>query len=121
MDRKALVQATVVGTVVQLAMVVAGHFVPVIKDHVFAIGGMFISLLVGAVYVRMAGGGWIASLIGAAISGGVCALIGILVSAMLGDVAFVVVAFGTVASVVSGVVGGAIVRALVRPQSASPR
>ena len=120
MDRKTLINATALGTVAQLAMVVAGHFVPVVKDHVFAIGGMLISLLAGVLYAWRARGGWGSSLAGGAIAGGVCALIGILVSAALGDVPMIVVAFGTCASVVAGAVGGAIGR-LLSPQPSAPR
>ena len=85
MDRKALLTATAIGTVAQLAMILAGHFSPVIRDHVFAIGGMLISLLAGGLYARLAREGWGASLAGGALAGGACALIGILVSVALGD------------------------------------
>ncbi len=117
MDRKALLNATVIGTVAQLAMVVAGHFVPMVKDHVFAIGGMLISLAAAVWFVRLAPGGWGSNLMGGAIVGGACALIGILVSAALGDVQVIVVAFGTCASVVAGLVGGALGR-LIAPKTA---
>ena len=112
MDHKPLFTATAAGTVGQLAMIGAGHFVPAIRDHGFAIGGMLISLLAGVLYVRMARGGWGASLIGAAIAGGVCALIGILASAALGDTPVIVAAFGTCASIVAGAAGGALGRAI---------
>ena len=112
MDRKTLIKATVVGTIAQLVMIGAGHFIPVVKDHVFAVGGMLISLLAGVLYARLARGGWGSSLAGGAIAGGVCALIGILASAALGDVALMVVAFGTCASVVAGLIGGALGRVI---------
>jgi len=116
MDRKALLKATIAGTIGQLAMVIAGHFIPVIKDQIFAIGGMIISLLAAVWFVRLAPAGWVYSLLGGAIAGGVCALIGILVSAALGDVPLVVVAFGTCASAVAGVAGGALGH-LIRPRT----
>ncbi len=106
MDRKSLFTATVVGTIAQLVMIGAGHFVPVIKDHVFAIGGMLISLLAGLYYARLARGEWVSSLTGGAVAGGVCALIGILASAALGDVLPIVIVFGTCGSVVAGLIGG---------------
>lgn len=115
MDRKALWNAAAVGTAGQLVMVVAGHFVPVVKDHVFAVGGMIVSLAAAVLFVRLERGGWSSSLIGGAIVGGVCALVGILVSAALGDVPLVVVAFGTCASTVAGLVGGALGRLIARP------
>jgi hypothetical protein len=118
MDRKTLINATLVGTILQLVMVVTGHFIPAVKDHIFAVGGMAISLLAGLNYARRARGGWGSSLVGGAIAGGVCALIGILVSAALHDVELAVVAFGTGASIVTGLVGGAVGRLVARQPTA---
>ena len=112
MDRKTLISVTLAGTVAQLAMIALGHFIPVVRDHVFAVGGMLISLIAGGAYQRLAGGGWSATLIGGAIAGGVGAFIGILASAALGDTPVIVVAFGTLASTVAGIAGAALVRAV---------
>ena len=114
MDRKVLLTATAIGTVAQLAMIGAGHFVPAVRDHVFAIGGMLISLLAGFIYAWQARGRWGPSLGGGAIAGGVCAIIGIGVSVVLGDTAAAVLGFGTVGSTVAGLVGGAVARAIRR-------
>jgi hypothetical protein len=51
-------------------------------------------------------------LIGGAIAGGLCALIGIAASWALGDVPAQVLGFGTVASTVAGLAGAAIGRVL---------
>ena len=117
MDRKALLNATIIGTIAQLVMVVAGHFVPVVKDHIFAVGGMVISLLAGVWFARSAARAWSVSVLCGAFAGGLCALLGILVSAALGDVPLIVVAFGTCASVVTGAVGGALGR-VIAPKAA---
>ncbi len=106
----ALFTATAIGTVAQLAMVIAGHFVPFIKEKLFALGGMAISLVAGLIYALMAGGGWGDSLLGGALAGGVCALIGIVVSFLMKDVPAPVIVFGTIGSAVTGAVGGAIGR-----------
>lgn len=104
--RRALIQATAAGTVLQLAMVVLGHFDARVAG-LFAVLGVTISLLAGLLYGarvphaptgRAAGGG--------AIAGGVCALIGILVSFAMGDVPAGVLAFGTLSSAVTGAIGG---------------
>ena len=112
MNRNALIRASVIGTGLQLAMIIAGHFIPVIKDNLFAIVGMLISLVAGLLYARAAKGALAVSVIGGAIAGGVCALIGIAASFALGDVPAMVIAFGTLSSAVTGAVGGAIGRAL---------
>ena len=51
---------------------------------------------------------------GGAIAGGACALIGILVSYMLGDVPVSLLALGTLSSVITGAIGGWIGKFLVR-------
>ncbi|MEI9994094.1 MAG: hypothetical protein WDM91_05840 [Rhizomicrobium sp.] len=109
LDTKALQGATIAGTVLQLAMVVAGHFVAFVKMNVFAFGGMAISLAAGFLYGRRASslGG---AALGGALAGGVCALIGIAVSFALHDVPANILVLGTASSAVTGAVGGAIGR-----------
>lgn len=107
MNRSALIRATLIGTVLQLAMVIAGHFVPAIAQ-LFAILGMLISLVAGLLYVRAARGGWGDSLIGGLIAGAVCAFLGILVSYLLKDVTVDILWMGTAGSAVAGLIGGAI-------------
>lgn len=114
MNSRALVIAGVVGTVLQVAMVVSGHSNPSIKN-LFAVGGMGLSLLAGVVYTVIAGGGSAGSLAtGGAIAGGVCAFIGILVSHLLGDVPATLLALGTISSIVTGALGGWIAKFIVK-------
>jgi hypothetical protein len=108
MDRRSLIIAIVAGLVLQLAMILAGHFVPFVREKVFAAGGMAISLAAGLLYARMAHGGWSPILIGGAVAGGVCALLGIIPSVALGDTAASILLIGTLGSTVAGAVGGAI-------------
>jgi hypothetical protein len=108
MDRSALILATVIGIAAQLAMIVIGHFVPAVRDKVFAVGGMAISLAAAVIYARMAHGAWPPSLIGGAVAGGACALIGIVPSVLLGDTPASILLLGTLASTVAGIAGGAI-------------
>jgi peptidoglycan/LPS O-acetylase OafA/YrhL len=111
MDRNALVTATVIGLVLQLAMVVGGHYSPVIKA-LFAVGGMGFSLIAGLVFAisraRRARGGWSPDLTGGALAGGICALVGIAVCVLLGDAPASLLLLGTISSVVTGAIGGAI-------------
>lgn len=108
MNAKTLLIATGIGLALQLAMVIAGHYVPFIKNNLFAIGGMGISLLAGAIYGKMAAEAWGPSLIGGLTAGAVCALLGIGVSVALKDVPAPVLAFGTMGSAVAGLIGGAL-------------
>lgn len=108
MNRKALVNATAVGLVLQLAMVISGHWVAYVKDNLFAGLGMLISLVAGVLYARAAAGGWGSRLLGGTIAGGLCAFLGIALSVLLGDTPPMIMAFGTIGSAVAGAVGGAI-------------
>ena len=108
MNPKLILTTLAVATFVQLAMVVVGHYVPFVKNNVFALGGMGISLVAGLAYAKLAGEGWVPSLTGGALVGGACALIGIGVSLLLKDVPPMVLALGTLSSTVTGAIGGAI-------------
>ena len=110
MNQRALTVAAGIGTVAQVAMVVAGHSNPSVAA-LFAVGGMGISLLAGVLYAWLARGE--APTVGAlaaagAVAGGVCAFIGILVSRLLGDVPTSLLLLGTISSIVTGALGGAL-------------
>jgi hypothetical protein len=105
-NTRALLLATVVGTVLQVAMVVAGHSNKSIAG-LFAVGGMGFSLVAGLAYAMWARGEPTSSLaVGGLIAGAACAFIGIFVSYMLGDVPVTLLLLGTVSSAVTGALGG---------------
>ena len=106
LNTRALVLATLVGTALQVAMVVAGHSNASITG-LFALGGMGFSLVAGVLYAMWARGGTASSLaVGGLAAGALCALIGIFVSYMLGDVPMSLLALGTISSAVTGALGG---------------
>ena len=110
MNWNALIVATVIGTIAQLVMIGAGHYVAFVRDNVFLLGGLAISLVAGLIYAWMAAGGWGDAFVGGALAGGICALIGIGASVALGDTAAVILIAGTLSSAVTGSIGGAIGR-----------
>lgn len=103
-----LIIATGAGLIAQLAMVLSGHYVAFIKDNVFAIGGMVISLLAGLLFAKLAAAGWTPSLVGGLVAGGACALLAIAVSVALKDSAPMILVVGTLGSAVAGLIGGAV-------------
>lgn len=114
MNNRALTIATIIGLVLQVAMVVIGHSNQSVKN-LFAIGGMGFSLIAGVIYGVVAGGGTVGSIaLGGALAGGICAFVGILVSHLLGDVPVTLLLLGTISSVVTGAIGGAIAKFFVR-------
>jgi len=103
---RGLFRATLIGTALQLAMVVLGHIEPKIAA-LFAMLGMFLSLVAGFLFGLWSGGlGKGGAAAGGLVAGAVCALIGILESFYLGDVPGWVIAFGTASSAVTGAIGG---------------
>src|SRR5436190_785161 len=107
MNTKAVTITLVIFTVLQLAMVLAGHWIPLVKDSLFAPLGTFLALLGGFEFARRARPGIGHGVLGGLIVGGLSALIGIVVSYGLGDVPVSTLWIGTSASVVAGLVGGA--------------
>lgn len=101
-----LLQWTLGGAILQIAMVVAGHFNEFIKNNVFAIGGMAISLIFGALFARAAARSKGGALLGGLMVGGASALLGISVSVLFGDTDASILAFGTAGSAVAGLIGG---------------
>lgn len=115
-NSRAVLIASFIGTILQVAMVLAGHSNASVAA-MFAVGGMSISLIAGVIYGYLVKGprnlgGLIA---GGATAGGVCAFIGIFVSHLMGDVPTSLLLLGTISSVVTGAIGGAIGKAFGGP------
>jgi hypothetical protein len=112
--RRALIRAAVVGTILQVAMVVSGHLAPVVAS-LFAVGGMAFSLLAGLLYSLWRGRTKLGAMAGAgAVAGGVGAFLGILVSWALGDVPLTLLGFGTASSIAAGALGACVGRMFAR-------
>jgi len=94
-----------IGTILQTAMVVVGHWVTAVSN-LFGPLGMFISLLVGLLWARGGSVSFGNGATGGAVVGGVCAFIGIVISLLLGDVTAMILVLGTVSSTVTGLIGG---------------
>ncbi|WP_310475217.1 hypothetical protein [Sandarakinorhabdus sp.] len=104
-----LTRATLIGTIAQIAMVVAGHYVPAVAG-LFAIGGMGLSAIAGWLALKGQPASLTAAAGGGALVGGISAAIGIAVSVALGDVPPSLLLMGTSASAVTGLIGGLIGR-----------
>jgi hypothetical protein len=113
MNMRALITNTVIGAALQVAMIVAGQYLPAVQAY-YPIAGTLISLVAGLLYARAARGGWGDSLVGGAITGAVCALIGIAMSWALGQVPPITFLIGTSASAVGGLIGGAVGKVIAK-------
>lgn len=106
LNTRALILASLLGIVLQVLMVVAGHYHKSVAN-LFAIGGMGLSLVAGLLYALWARGDSASAVaIGGLAAGAICAFVGILVSHLLGDVPKSLLVLGTVSSGVTGALGG---------------
>jgi hypothetical protein len=102
-----LIRWTLYATVLQILMVVAGHFNEFIRINGFAVGGMSISLVLGGLCAIRSAGAMSQALLHGGIVGGISAFLGIGVSLALGDVPATLLLLGTSGSLVAGLIGGA--------------
>ncbi len=103
-----LIRTTLIGTVLQLLLVFAGHSIPAVKPPMGLVG-MAISLFAGWLYGRWQWrGGRAAAAVGGAVVGGLCALLGLLESFYLKDLPASIIPIGTVGSAVTGAIGAAL-------------
>jgi hypothetical protein len=105
-DVKALERAILVGILLQITLMVLGHYSPWIRLNAFLFGGMMISATAGFLYAQDVGPGYARGALAGAIAGGVCGFIGIAVSVVLHDTAASFLALGTAITVLTGAVGG---------------
>jgi hypothetical protein len=105
-DNRALRRAILVGTLLQLVFVLAGHFSRWIETHALLFAGMMISATVGYLYALDVARGYAKGAYGGAIAGGLCAFIGIAASVPLGDMTPKMLVVRALISVLTGAVGG---------------
>jgi hypothetical protein len=103
---RGLVRATLIGTVLQLALVVTGHYDQSVAQA-FGLIGPLLSLVAGFLAGRWSAGlGKGGAAVSGLVAGAACAFLGILESYSLGDVPAWVIAIGPVGDGVTGAIGG---------------
>jgi hypothetical protein len=105
-DHRALQRAILVGTLFQVVAVVIAHFSQWIETHALLFGGMMISATMGYLYAQEVARGYVKGACGGAVAGGLCAIIGIAPSVLLGDMTLKMLGIRTLISVLTGAVGG---------------
>jgi hypothetical protein len=106
LDNRALQRAIVVGTMLQVVIVLLAHFSAWIEAHAFLFAGMMISATVGYLYALEVARGYARGAYGGAIAGGACAVIGIALAVVLGDMTGRIFVIRDLISVLTGAVGG---------------
>ena len=101
-----LLKATGIGTLLQTAMVVIGHFMPALAEAgLFPIGGTLIGLVTGWLAGTGVKGSAGASAVTGGVAGGVAGVLGSLVSTALGDVPFSNIVIAGASTFVTGAIG----------------
>lgn len=105
-DGKLLQRAAITGIVLELSMVVLGHYVPWVRINFYEFGAMMFAGLAGLFYARDFAKGYARGALGGAVVGGTSGLIGISAANILGHVALIVLPFGTAITILVGAIGG---------------
>jgi hypothetical protein len=105
-ETKALQRAITVGVLLQVTMVVLGHYVGWIVLHVYAFGGMMISGTAGFLYAQDVGAGYGPSALCGLIAGTVCGIVELVLIVLLRDMLPFALAIGIAVSALTGVAGG---------------
>jgi hypothetical protein len=105
-DGRLLQRAAITGIVLELAMVVIGHYVPWVRINFYEFGAMMFAGLAGLFYARDSARGYAKGALGGAVVGGTSGLIGISAANILGHVALIVLPVGTAITVMVGAIGG---------------
>ncbi|MEJ1970678.1 MAG: hypothetical protein WDN03_18930 [Rhizomicrobium sp.] len=106
LDGKLAQRAALTAVTMQVTMVVIGHYIPWVRANVYAFGCMMFAGLAGLFYARDFARGYARGALGGAIAGGTSGVIGISAANILGDVALVVLPFGTALTILVGAIGG---------------
>ncbi len=106
LEPRLILRAAVIGTVLQLALALAGHFEgSVVQFYLF--GRMMLAATAGYVYGLSFGAGYGRGALGGAIAGGLCAVAGLTASVVLGETPAWEVSTEAGIALLTGAVGGA--------------
>jgi hypothetical protein len=105
-DARILQRAVIVGTVLQVALVLLSHFLPWVHAHVLQFGAMMISAISGYLYAMDFGAGFGRGMLGGAIAGAVCGAVSIAATLLLKDAPVGAAALWIAVYAVTGLAGG---------------
>ncbi len=103
-----LIRATLTGTVLQVLMVVTGHWVMAVQN-LFGVLGTVLAVVTGFLFGKWSSrANRLGAATGGAIAGSVSSLLGTVVSYGLHDIPGNIIGVGTLTGIVAGAVGGVI-------------
>lgn len=105
-DAKLIQRAAGTGIILQLTLVIIGHYVVWVRENAYEFGGMMIAGVAGLLYARDYAKGYARGALGGAIVGGTCGIIGLSAANILGDVPLIALFVGFAIVILVGVIGG---------------
>lgn len=105
-DGKLIQRATITGIILQITMIIIGHYVSWVRDNAYEFGAMMISGLAGLLYARDFAKGYAKGAFGGAIAGGTSGIIAVCAANILGDVPLIAVPIGGAVTILIGAIGG---------------
>ena len=105
-DGRLIQRATITGIILQIALVMIGHYSLWVRVNAYEFGSMMISGLAGLLYARDFAKGYARGALGGAIAGGTCGIIAVSAANILGDVPLLALPIGGAVTILVGAIGG---------------
>lgn len=105
-DSRILGRALIVGTLLEIALMVASHFRPWLQIHYALFGSMMIAGTAGLLYARDLARGYIMGALGGLVVGAACGIAAVASATMLGDQPEQFIPYGVMVCALVGAIGG---------------
>lgn len=105
-DRKILGPALLVGLLLEVGLMTAGHYRPLLRTHYALFGCMMIAGTAALLYARDLARGYVSGALGGLVIGAACGLAAVGTANFLGDQPEVFLPYGVMICTLTGAVGG---------------
>ena len=105
-DRKILGPALLVGLLLEVGLMTAGHYRPLLRTHYALFGCMMIAGTAGLLYARDLARGYVMGALGGLVIGAACGLTAVGVANLLGDHPDQFLPYGVMICALVGAIGG---------------
>ncbi|OJT95007.1 MAG: hypothetical protein BGN82_09305 [Alphaproteobacteria bacterium 65-7] len=105
-DTRILGRALLVGVMLEILLVLAGHYRPLLRVHYVLFGCMMIAGTAGLLYARDLARGYISGALGGLVIGAACGIAAVGLSNLLGDEPEQYIPYGVMICTLVGAIGG---------------
>lgn len=106
LDTRLLGRALLVGVVLEVMLVLAGHYRPLLRVHYVLFGCMMIAGTMGLLYARDLARGYVSGALGGLVIGAACGVAAVGLSNVLGDQPESYIPYGVMVCTLVGAIGG---------------